>query len=112
MADQSPQFSPYDRDPEALAWARAKVQDEIDRCQKFAESARTADKPEQAEMWRRLANRMQRMFIGGDGCVMGYFDERLPALATAIDNALPAPVDRAVRRDHSLCGVSPCSDCR
>ena len=30
----------------------------------------------------------------------------------AVDHALPPPVDRAVRRDHSLCGISPCSDCR
>lgn len=30
----------------------------------------------------------------------------------AIDHALPAPIDRSVRRDHSLCGVQPCSDCR
>lgn len=108
-------YSKFDRDPEALAWARTKVQDEITRCRKFAESARAADKPEQSEQsetWRRLANRMQRMFIGGEGRVMGYFDERLPALAKAVDNALPAPVDRAVRRDHSLCGTDPCSDCR
>lgn len=30
----------------------------------------------------------------------------------AVDHAVPPAVDRAVRRDHSLCGVSPCSDCR
>jgi hypothetical protein len=81
--------SKFDRDPEALAWARTKVQDEIDRCRKFADSARAADNPEQAEMWRRLANRMQRMFIGGEGCVMGYFDARLPELARAIDHSIP-----------------------
>ena len=104
--------SPYDTDPEALSWARAKVQDEIDRCQKFAESARAANKPEQAEMWRRLANRMQRTFIGGEGCVMGYFDERLPTLARAVDRSIPPAIDRAIRRDHSLCGTEPCSDCR
>lgn len=104
--------SKYDYDPEALAWARAKVQDEIDRCRKFAESARAAGKPEQGEMWRRLANRMQRMFIGGEGCVMGYFDERLPTLAKAVDRSIPPAIDRAVRRDHSLCGTEPCSDCR
>jgi hypothetical protein len=105
-------YSRYDTDPEALAWARTKVQDEIDRCRKFAESATAAGKPEQAEMWRRLANRMQRQFIGGEGCVMGYFDERLPVLAKAVDHSIPPAVDRAVRRDHSLCGVDPCSDCR
>lgn len=30
----------------------------------------------------------------------------------AVDHAIPPAVDRAVRRDHSLCGAEPCSDCR
>jgi hypothetical protein len=107
-----PDLSRYDRDPDALAWARAKVQAEIDRCRKFAEQADAAHDTEQFELWRRLANRMQRVFIGGDGCVHAAFDERLPELAKSIDTALPAPIDRAVRRDHSLCGVKPCTDCR
>lgn len=104
--------SPYDYDPEALAWARTKVQDEINRCRRFAEQADAAHNTEQFEMWRRLANRMQRQFIGGEGCVMGYFDERLPALARAVDRSIPPAIDRAVRRDHSLCGTEPCTDCR
>lgn len=112
MTNLPPARSRYDTDPEALAWARTKVQDEIQRCRKFAESARAAGEPEQSEMWRRLANRMERTFIGGEGCVIGYFDERLPDFAKAVDSALPAPVDRAVKRDHSLCGAEPCSDCR
>lgn len=33
-------------------------------------------------------------------------------LGRAVDQAVPAAIDRAVRRDHSLCGVDPCSDCR
>ena len=104
--------SKYDYDPEALAWARAKVQAEIDRCRKFAEQADAAHDTEQFELWRRLGNRMQRVFIGGEGCVHAAFDERLPALATAIDHSVPPAIDRAVRRDHSLCGTEPCSDCR
>lgn len=38
--------------------------------------------------------------------------ERLTGLATAVDHAVPPAIDRAVRRDHSLCGAEPCSDCR
>lgn len=34
------------------------------------------------------------------------------ALARAVDHSVPPPVDRAIRRDHSLCGAEPCSDCR
>lgn len=39
----------------------------------------------------------------GDDCL---------ATANAVRNSLPPAVDRAVRRDHSLCGAEPCSDCR
>lgn len=34
------------------------------------------------------------------------------ATARAIDRAVPSAIDRAIRRDHSLCGTEPCSDCR
>ena len=104
--------SKYDYDLEALAWARAKVQDYMDRLADFERQAKAKDNPSAATgcaVSRLLA---QRHFLGDGGCVIGVFDERLPSLAKAVDNALPAPVDRAVRRDHSLCGVTPCSDCR
>jgi hypothetical protein len=102
----------YDTDPAALAWARAKVQAEIDRCNDFTTSALAAGKPEQADMWRRLANRMQRTLVGNEDCVIAAFDERLPAMAKAVDHSIPPAIDRAIRRDHSLCGKYPCSDCR
>ncbi|NEB42312.1 hypothetical protein [Streptomyces sp. SID14515] len=39
----------------------------------------------------------------GDDCL---------ATATAVARSVPPAVDRGVRRDHSLCGASPCSHCR
>lgn len=33
-------------------------------------------------------------------------------IARAVDHSIPPAVDRAIRRDHSLCGAEPCSDCR
>ena len=33
-------------------------------------------------------------------------------LAAAVDHSVQPAIDRAVRRDHSLCGSEPCSDCR
>ena len=39
----------------------------------------------------------------GDGCY---------ATARAVTHSIPAAIDRAIRRDHSLCGKYPCSDCR
>lgn len=41
-----------------------------------------------------------------------YCEQRCIELAEAIDHSLPLPIDRALNRDHSLCGVEPCSDCR
>ncbi|MGW3821845.1 hypothetical protein ACWEAF_05925 [Streptomyces sp. NPDC005071] len=34
------------------------------------------------------------------------------ATATAITHSIPPAIDRATRRDHSLCGEYACSDCR
>lgn len=112
MTNLPPARSRYDYDPEALAWARAKVQAQIDRAEKFVAQAAAQGAAEGAEFWRRHALHLHRSFIGGEGCNIACFDERLPAFAKSIDNALPAPIDRAVKRDHSLCGVEPCSDCR
>ena len=104
--------SRFDQDPEALAWARTRVQDFINRLADFEQQAKT--KGDQIAQYGCGAARAmaERHFLGDGGCTIGVFDERLPELAKAINNALPAPIDRAVRRDHSLCGVDPCSDCR
>lgn len=112
MPEQTARYSRFDHDPEALAWARTKVQAEIDRCRKFADQADAAHNTEQFELWRRQGNWLERTFIGDGSCVIARFDERLPALAKAIDGAIPPAIDRAIRRDHSLCGTEPCSDCR
>jgi hypothetical protein len=34
------------------------------------------------------------------------------AIARAVTHSIPPAIDRAVRRDHSLCGQYPCSDCQ
>lgn len=107
-----PASSRYDYDPEALAWARTKVQDYIDRLADFEQQAKAKDDPLTAHGCGVANLLAQRHFLGDGGCTIGAFDERLPDFARAIDNALPAPIDRAIRRDHSLCGVEPCSDCR
>lgn len=41
-----------------------------------------------------------------------YCGDDCYATARAVDHAIPPAVDRAARRDHSLCGVEPCSHCR
>lgn len=112
MPGQSREFSRFDRDPEALAWARAKVQAYIDRLADFEQQAAQQGDDASVRCFRVVQSHVRSYFLGDSGCVIGVFDERMPDYAKAIDNAIPAPVDRAVKRDHSMCGVSPCSDCR
>ncbi len=78
-------LSRYDRDPDALAWARAKVTDLESRWRKFAESAAEAGHDDQADMWRYLANGVRNELIGGDGCVIAAFDERRASLPPVAD---------------------------
>lgn len=76
-----PDRSPYDTDPNALAWARAKVQDYIDHLADFERQAKEKRDPATATgcaVSRLLA---QRHFLGDGGCVIGAFDERRPGLS-------------------------------
>lgn len=79
--------SRYDADPEALAWARAKIQAEIDRAEKFVEQATADGATASADFWRRHALHLQRSFIGGEGCVIASFDERRPAFTQPVGTA-------------------------
>lgn len=104
--------SPYDTDPEALAWARAKVQHYIDRLAKFEKQATESNSSNKARGLRVARRSAEQTLIGGEGCTIAAFDERLPDFTRAVDGAIPPAIDRSVRRDHSLCGIHPCSDCR
>ena len=82
----------FDRDPEALAWARKKLQSEIDRADKFVADAKKIRNPEAARTWRVIGNHLRRSFIGGTGCVIAALDERLPEHRALLDAAdKPAP---------------------
>lgn len=88
MTNLPPKFSRFDRDPEALAWARAKVQAYIDRLADFEEQANAKKDPATAMgcgISRILA---ERHFLGDGGCTIGVFDQRMPDYAKTIDNAL------------------------
>lgn len=61
----------YDADPDALEWARAKIQVYVDKARRFE---RQSDNP---EGWRRVANIMEMWLLpSGQGCVIGPFDRR------------------------------------
>lgn len=77
------EFHRLDSDPEALAWARDKIMRRIEHYRKFERQAteRGTSDPKQ---WRMLAWSMERDFIGGEGCVVAAFDERLPEFVKAL----------------------------
>ena len=71
MAD-SLGLEPYDYDPDAIAWARARVQKLVDRYREFERQPGNTD-PRQ---WRKFANLLEMELIGGSGCVIRPFDPR------------------------------------
>lgn len=70
----------FESDPEALAWARSRVQGSIDKFRQFETEARNRGDEDRASQWRKFANFLQMDFIGGEGCVIAAFDERRPSL--------------------------------
>lgn len=101
--------SKFDLDPEALAWARAKVQAFIDKMRRFEEQASHSDpySPARERQWRVFGNIVEMDFIGGKGCVIAAFDERLPSILPALDETTVRPEPDDPRRVDCLnCGTS------
>lgn len=93
-APAEPPFDRYDHDPDALAWARARVQASIDRAEGAAANDQLND--QDRDEWRRIGAFMRRELLTREGCVHAAFDERLPAFLKAIGATAPAPSDLAV----------------
>lgn len=89
--------SRYDTDPDALAWARAKVQHYIDRLAKFEEHATDSNSSNKARGLRVARRSAEQTLIGGEGCVVGAFDERRPVMLGGAAPAEQATADPAVR---------------
>lgn len=77
----TPRPRDFDSDPAALAWARAKIQRHIDQAEEFRQRANA---PTTAKTWRVIRNFLRSRLVGGDGCVIADFDERLPEWKAAI----------------------------
>ena len=80
-------WTKYDLDPQALAWARAKIQREIDKARNWQKQKESAG--EDASTWRRYANLLDMHFIGGEGCVIAAFDARRPEFAHMLAASRP-----------------------
>lgn len=77
----------FDRDPEALAWAREKLTKQLDFVERMASHLADKGETEKAEGYRGAAWRVRSTLIGGEGCVVGGFDERLPEFLSLLDGA-------------------------
>ena len=73
-------LSRFDDDPDALTWARAKIQHAIDRAAGFEAHCRETGNIRSEVNWRTVRQFMSQTLIGGRGCVIGAFDERLPEM--------------------------------
>jgi hypothetical protein len=67
----------YGSDPEALAWARSKVEIALRRVEDMGNHLAEKGKPEKAEGYRGAAWRVRSLLVGGEGCSVGSFDERM-----------------------------------
>ncbi len=85
----SADLSRFDRDPEALAWARGRVQFYVDKARRFEQQATERGDTEKSSQWRRQANYMEMSLIGGQNCVIAAFDERRPQVMATLDSAKP-----------------------
>ncbi|MEV6504831.1 hypothetical protein AB0M61_01750 [Streptomyces sp. NPDC051642] len=79
----------FDRDPEALAWVRAKIQRHVDWLASAERETAAKGDREGAVRWRFAKNVMVRKLLGGTGCVIASFDERLPEHLARVDRAVP-----------------------
>ena len=77
----------YDTDADALAWGREKVQSVIDKLRRFEAQDTQSGEFQRAQQWRKMANLMEADLIGGRGCVIALFDERMPVIAPHIASA-------------------------
>ena len=78
----------FDRNPETIAWARAKIQRELDKLRGWEKTAVERGNEAQSAQWRKMANLLQMRFLGTGNCVIAAFDERLPEYKAMLDRAV------------------------
>lgn len=82
----APDLSRFDTDPDALAWAREHIQRYIDRATGFEAHCRETGNPQGETNWRTVRQFMTQTLIGGKGCVIAAFDQRLPEITGRLGN--------------------------
>lgn len=77
--DQYDKAQNFDENQGAVDWARTKIMHHVERAARFSQEATTKNYPRRAKEWGKIARYMRQTLIGGQGCVIAAFDERLPA---------------------------------
>lgn len=85
--DGMAEFSRFDTDPAALAWARGKVEQLAEKYAGFEQASSTQPA---ADKWRAVVYILRRDLIGGEGCTIAAFDRRMPTIAAALARSEPA----------------------
>ena len=81
--EEAPVAVDFDRDPAALAWARRKVQEVVDKAEECAASELLTE--EVRERWRHAAGFIRHELLAREGVVRAAFDDRWPATLAAWD---------------------------
>ena len=81
--DEAPVAVDFDRDPAALAWARSKVQEIVDKAEECAANELLTE--EVRESWQHTAGFMRHELLTREGVVRAAFDERWPDTLAAWD---------------------------
>lgn len=67
----------YGSDTEALAWARDRVEAAVRRVDDMAAHLESKGEADKANGYRGAAWRIRSLLLGGEGCSVGAFDERM-----------------------------------
>lgn len=83
----------FDADPDAIEWARGKIQRAADQADRFSRHSNESGNTSAGEKWRFTAAFMRRTLLGGETCVIAHFDHRLPEWARAVWGGKAAPCE-------------------
>jgi hypothetical protein len=73
-------YEKFDTDPEALAWARSRALKLAERFKSMETHCQQEGMHDKAQGWGGAIYLLEKNLIGGSGCTIAAFDERIPDL--------------------------------
>ena len=93
----------FDRDPAALAWARAKIEQYVTRLADFEQQCAAKGDEASVRCFRIVQRHISHYFLGDGGCTIGAFDERRPGY---LDSFQPAATRLAEQPQFGIPGCT------